>query len=102
MVATDTVGEGRGNRIQGDSDMTYDFDNFTVDLLFSRISDLETGNRRPDIRWDDMLVDREGWFVSEETIQGETLGYFYGPGHVEAGGTFTHGDLSGAYGMKRQ
>lgn len=102
MVATDTVGEGRGNRIQGDSDMTYDFDNFTVDLLFSRISDLETGNRRPDIRWDDMPVLPDGLFGSLERPQSETLGRFYGPGHVEAGGTFTHGDLSGAYGMKRQ
>ena len=102
MVATDVVGEGRGNRIQGDADMTYDFDSITADLLFSRISDLETGNRRPDIRWDDMPVLPEGVFGSLERHQGETLGRFYGPGHVEAGGTFTHGDLSGAYGMKRQ
>ena len=100
MVATDVIGEGRGNYIQGDADMTYDFDTLRADLTFSRIADLNTGAKRPNIRWDDMPVLPEGVFGS--TQEGETLGRFYGPGHVEAGGTFTHGDLSGAYGMKRQ
>ena len=111
MVATDVSGAGRENIIQGDADLSIDFDAATVDLWFSNVRDLTAGTTRPGTRWSNMLVtpaplppdmDPPGGIFAGANPQGETAGRFYGPGHEEAGGTFTYDDLVGAYGLKRR
>jgi len=101
MVATDVSGAGRENVIQGDAELSVDFVTTTVDLSFSDVRDLTTGRERRGTTWSDMPVMAAGEF-SGTNAQGETAGRFYGPGHEEAGGTFTYDDLAGAYGLKRQ
>ena len=101
MVATDISGAGRENIIQGDAALSIDFSATTVDLSFSNVRDLTAGATRSDTTWSDMTVTNTGAF-SGTNPQGETAGRFYGPGHEEAGGTFTYDDLAGAYGLKRQ
>ena len=101
MVATDVAGAGRENIIQGDADLSVDFGAVTVDLSFSNVRDLTTGTARTGTTWSDVSVTNAGEF-SGTNVQGETAGRFYGPGHEEAGGTFTYDDLAGAYGLRRQ
>ena len=111
MVATDVSGAGRENIIQGEADLSIDFGAATVDLSFSKVQDLTAGTTRPGTTWSDMPVTAAGTFLGINR-QGETAGRFYGPalgvpgytgpGHEEAGGTFTYDDLVGAYGLKRQ
>ena len=111
MVATDVSGAGRENIIQGEADLSIDFGAQTVDLSFSKVQDLTAGTTRPDTMWRDMPVTAAGAFTGTNA-QGETQGRFYGPvpgapgytgpGHEEAGGTFTYDDLVGAYGLKRR
>ena len=102
MVATDVSGAGRENIIQGDADLSIDFDTPTVvDLSFSNVRDLTAGTTRTGTTWSDMSVTAAGKF-SGANPQGETAGCFYGPAHEEAGGTFTYDDLVGAYGLKRR
>ena len=111
MVATDVEGAGRENIIQGDAALSIDFGATTVDLSFSNVWDLTAGTTRRGTTWSDMPVTAAGRF-SGTNAQGETAGRFYGPvpgapdytgpGHEEAGGTFTYDDLVGAYGLKRQ
>ena len=100
MVATDVSGAGRENVIQGDAALAVDFGAATVYLSFSNVWDTE-GDRRRGTAWSNMPVTDSGTF-SGTNVQGETAGRFYGPGHEEAGGTFTYDDLAGAYGLKRQ
>ena len=101
MVATDVEGEGRESIIQGDADLSVDFGAATVDLSFSNVRDLTAGTARTGTTWSDMPVTASGVF-SGTNPRGETAGRFYGPGHEEAGGTFTYDDLAGAYGLRRQ
>ena len=101
MVATDVEGAGRENIIQGDADLSVDFGAATVDLSFSNVRDLTAGTARTGTTWSDMPVTAAGEF-SGTNPRGETAGRFYGPGHEEAGGTFTYDDLAGAYGLRRQ
>ena len=100
MVATDVSGDGRENVIQGDAALSVDFGTATVDLSFSNVWDTE-GNRRWGTAWRNMPV-TAGALFSGTNVRGHTTGRFYGPGHKEAGGTFTYDDLTGAYGLKRQ
>ena len=101
MVAADVAGAGRENIIQGDAALSIDFGAATVDLSFSNVRDLTAGTTRPGTAWSDMPVTASGEF-SGTNAQGETAGRFYGPGHEEAGGTFTCSDPTGAYGLKRE
>ena len=100
MVATDVSGDGRENVIQGDAALAVDFGAATVYLSFSNVWDTE-GDQRRGTAWSNMPVTDSGTF-SGTNAQGETAGRFYGPGHEEAGGTFTYDGLAGAYGLKRQ
>ncbi len=95
MVGADT---SLGDVIQGDAKATVDFTDVNVDILFDNIFNLDTGDTRSDISWDNIsLVD--GRFSSN--TGGEIDGSFYGPSHEEVGGVFEHGDSVGAFGAKR-
>ena len=59
------------------------------------------GPRFTDMRWLDVRVGTNGDF-NQQSAAGSILGRFYGPGHVEVGGTFEHIEAIGAFGAKRQ
>ena len=98
--------------VQGDAVLGVDFAQMEIDVVFSKISDLETLSAltRPDLpltspsenfemRWDGLSLSSTGGFGG----RGQTIeGWFYGPSHVEVGGVFQQHGIVGAFGAKRQ
>ena len=81
---------------------TLDIDDLArpdVDVAFTRIHDIDTGARRPAIRWTNVPLGN-GVFTSQ--APGSTLqGRFYGAGHAEAAGVFERDSLVGSFGAAR-
>ena len=98
MVGMDASDEG--DPVQGDARITIDdFSDPMVDVEFDNVHNLVDGTRYNDMSWADMAP-VDGRFqggTGMRTIQGQ----FYGPGHEEVGGTFTHDSILGAFGAGR-
>ena len=86
--------------IQGDATLTYDVARNDLDVAFTGVYNLDKRTRFTDMEWFDVRVGANGDF-NQLNASGEIDGRFYGPGHVEVGGTFEHIDALGAFGAKR-
>lgn len=97
MIGFDT----EASEIRGDADVTIaDFLDPEVDVAFTNISDLDTGDRRSDMMWEDIPA-TDGSFGTGS--DGDSIqGHFYGPNHQEIGGIFERDHVIGAFGAKRQ
>ena len=101
MVGMDNAGAHRGNVIQGDAGITVDFDALHADVAFTNVHDLNTGNDRDGITWNDAPITSQGTFSGAADGRGDMEGRFYGPGHEEAGGIFEYDGITGAFGASR-
>lgn len=96
MVGTDySGGAAHLKAVQGLAALVVDFEAVNVDVVLSRITDLGTGTRHPDMRWYDLPMWR-GTFLGTG-IQGR----FYGRDHEQAGGVFDRNRINGAFGVRR-
>ena len=97
MVGFDTD----ASEIRGDADLTIaDFMDPKVDVAFTRISDLDTGNQGDDMIWRDIPVTDGGFGTG---LDGNSIqGKFYGSNHQEIGGVFERDQVIGAFGARRQ
>ena len=86
--------------IRGDATLVYDAGRNDLDVSFTGIYNLGTAARLQDLRWSDLAVDSSGSF-GQETSARNIEGRFYGPGHSEVGGVFTHPQAVGAFGARR-
>ena len=86
--------------IQGDATLTYDVGRNDLDVAFTNVYNLDERTRFTDMQWSDVRVASNGDF-NQQSATGSILGRFYGPGHVEVGGTFEHIEAIGAFGAKR-
>ena len=96
VVAIEMV---REEGYQGDAILTANFAAFDLDVMFTNMHDVETGQARASISFDDVPLTTDG-FASR--ADGRIEGKFYGPDHAEAGGIFERGNTIGAFGAKRQ
>ena len=101
MMGTD-MGEGAPPRqLGGDADIVIpELANPSVEVAFTSIRDLGTGDARDDMTWSGIPL-ADGRFGSGSA--GDSIeGAFYGPDHQEAGGVFERGRVFGAFGAKRR
>ncbi len=106
MFGADT---DEGGLMLGNAELTVDFANNNLDVLFSDIHTSGEEDGDPpvplaDIRFEDVpMVD--GGFRAADTQTGDMIdGAWYGPNHAEAGGVFEHGSrgIVGSFGAARQ
>jgi len=93
---------GRGERLQGDASLIYDFSNSDIDITFDAIQNLDRGRAHstPSVRFVDVPVASAGTF--EAGLTGNRVqGGFYGSGHAEAAGVFEQANIVGAFGATR-
>ena len=84
------------SRVEGASSITIDdFSQPMVDVSFTNIKNTSSGDRLPDIVWDDVHL--SGGTFTEPGLTGQ----FYGPNHEEVGGVFFRDNISGAFGASR-
>lgn len=76
-----------------------DFSNPSIEVLFDRIHEIETGAVRSDMSWSGIVI-QDGAFATGESGN-RFLGRFYGDTHQEVGGVFTRDGITGAFGAKR-
>ena len=91
----------RGNVIQGDAEI--DIDNFSspdVDIRFTNIYDLDAGNTRASMSWNNISVRNGAFTTGSDTNQ--IQGKFYGSNHEEVGGVFERNNVVGAFGATRE
>ena len=71
----------------------------SVDARFTQIAEVAGGASRDDMSWLGMSLAEDGFRTGEtgDFIQGT----FYGPLHVEVGGTFEKSGIVGAFGARR-
>ncbi len=87
---------GAAQPLQGDAVMNFKLDATTMDVFFTSIKNLTTGDDYPDLRFDEIPVS-QGAFTSR-TDTAHIAGRFYGPAHEEVGGVFTYPTALGAFG----
>lgn len=102
MVGTPATGSHRGDRLQGDAALSYDFDAGSLDITFSDIKNVDrnTAHSAATVRFTDVPVDSQGAFQAGPTGN-RVQGGFYGPDHVEAAGVFEQSNIVGAFGASR-
>ena len=102
MMGTDLGAAGsRPREIGGDAGIVIpDLANPSVEVTFTGIRDLGSGDARADMAWSAIPL-ADGRFAAG-TAGNAIRGAFYGPGHREAGGVFERGRVFGAFGAKRQ
>lgn len=102
MIGTDVnVTTTPSHLLRGDADITIaDFMNPSVDVAFTNIRNLNTGDIRNDMTWNGIPLTAGGFRqgVDEDSIQGA----FFGPNHGEVGGVFERDQVIGAFGAARQ
>ncbi|MDE2790243.1 MAG: transferrin-binding protein-like solute binding protein [Paracoccaceae bacterium] len=102
MIGTDVnVTTTPTHQLRGDADITIaDFMNPSVDVAFTNIRNLNTGDIRNDMTWNGIPLTAGGFRqgVDEDSIQGA----FFGPNHGEVGGVFERDQVIGAFGANRQ
>ena len=92
----------RGQVVLGDADVTVEFGDagITANVEFTRIADIETGERRDDMAWHGMALE-DGGFARRDALDDTISGRFYGPGEEEVGGIFERDGIAGAFGARR-
>ena len=95
-----SAGDSGASMILGDAAVILtDFDDPRVDVIFSRMQDLDTGSSREDMSWLGLRV-ADGVFFAQDGSS-SISGRFYGPQQQEVGGTFDRNQIVGAFGASR-
>ncbi len=93
-----SVGSGR-SLVRGDATLTLDVAQMAMDVDFTDIRSVDTGQSWADMTWDGLAV-TNGTFGTGS--QGDSIqGRFYGPEHEEVGGIFERDHIIGAFGAGR-
>ena len=93
-----SVGSDR-SLIRGDATLTLDMAQMAMDVAFTNILNVGTGQSRADMMWDGLAL-TNGMFGTGS--QGDSIqGQFYGPNHEEVGGIFERDQIIGAFGAGR-
>ena len=91
----------RAREIRGDADITIaEFANPSVEVAFTNIRELGTGDMRDDMTWSGIPL--AGGRFGTGSAGNEIEGAFYGPDHQEVGGVFERDRVFGAFGAERQ
>ena len=101
MVGTPATGSERGDYLQGDASLTYEFSALTLDATFTDIVNLDTGAAVSAMAFGNVPVAADGTFASG-TTGNRIQGGLYGPDHAEATGVFEQNDIVGAFGARKQ
>ncbi|MDE0095847.1 MAG: hypothetical protein OXS40_05620, partial [Gammaproteobacteria bacterium] len=75
--------------------MTVDLEESSLDLEFTNIAELVSGDGVGDIGWQGVAM--QGGGFRADGLDGR----FYGPDHEEAGGVFERGGIAGAFSLGR-
>lgn len=86
--------------LQGDAAMNFKLDVNTIDVSFTNIQNLETGDDVSSMQFSDIPV--SGGTFMNRTDTAHIAGRFYGPAHEEVGGVFTYPTAMGAFGGRKQ
>ena len=88
--------------LQGDAEITYDFDDQSVDVMLDNFANLATGAALDrTMEWSDIAA-QDGLFSHGGQFDGEYVqGAFYGSYHEEVGGVFKSGSIAGSFGAPR-
>lgn len=103
MVGTPVAGDRRGENLVGRASLSYELDDGTVDVGFSRIQNIDRGEAHATgmITFRDVALSPNGTF--QAGLTGNRIqGGFYGPDHAEAAGIFERANIVGAFGATRQ
>ena len=92
----------RGHVVRGDADVTVEFGAgaLTVDVEFSGIANLESGEAHSDMEWRGVTL-KGGGFARHNAPDDTISGRFYGPSEQEVGGVFERDGIAGAFGGTR-
>ena len=107
MTGTPVSGDARGERLVGDTVLTYQFptqgSGHTLDAAFGGIKNIDRGTAHAVeiVLFENVAVAEDGTFATGQS-GARIQGGFYGPGHAEAAGIFEQSDIVGAFGAKRQ
>ena len=98
MLGVDSSGANRGEHIEGNARLEFraSVGDARMDVSFTKIRSRSAGGSYENIEWLNRRVEDNGTFD-----WGTINGAFYGPNHEEVGGTFSTGDLMGAYGARK-
>lgn len=100
-----------GEAVLGDSLLTFDFAENNIDVAFTNIEGIETGQSHENIQYEAIPVTNGNFdetpvhFTPSSSAPGYReyiSGNFYGTRHEEVGGIFEYGRLIGAFGASRQ
>ncbi len=89
----------RDTVVQGKADISFALDTMTVDVMFTDIVELASGEARRDMSWLSVAVTNDEFRAGSGTNRIE--GRFYGSNHDEAGGVFERDQVLGAFGANR-
>lgn len=103
MVGTPATGSERGDFLQGDARLVYNFYDASLDANFTGIKNIDKNRNHvvSSIRFDDVPMYTNGTFKAGLTGN-RIQGGLYGPGHAEAAGVFEQSNVVGAFGAKKQ
>ena len=98
MLGVDSSGANRGEHIEGNARLEFraSVGDARMDVSFTNIRGRSAGGSYENIEWLNRRVEDNGTFD-----WGTINGAFYGQNHEEVGGTFSTGDLMGAYGARK-
>ncbi|MDE0307838.1 MAG: hypothetical protein OXI87_23585 [Albidovulum sp.] len=85
--------------IVGDATLRADFSASNIDASFTNVHEMTTGADRASIYFYNVPFTSDGFARGSGSNRIE--GKFYGPGHVEAAGSFRRGSIVGAFGAAR-
>jgi len=107
MVGTPAEGSQRGNILQGDAELVFDFGGETIDATFSNIYNLNQRAlyRKDSVEFLNVRVDENGTYSRKNSLDDRIDGAFYGQGDdefAETAGTFAKRGIVGAFGAKKQ
>ena len=100
MMLGHTRGQDAIHALQGEATIDFKFDAMTVDVSFSNVTFVESGEDGPGVAFSDVPVSN-GAFTNR-TATAHIAGRFYGPAHEEVGGVFTYPTALGAFGARKQ
>lgn len=103
MVGTPATGANRGDFLQGDALLVYDFLDATLDADFANIKNIDKNRAHTVTRigFDEVPMYTDGTFMAG--LSGNRIqGGFYGPNHAEAAGVFEQQNVVGSFGAKKR
>ena len=99
MVGTNIM---TADRYTGQSSMIANFGEApTIDINFTNIMNVSTGDSHSDISYDDISIGERKSILGRNSKGGYVNGEFMGPDNEEIVGVFEEGKLIGAFGAKR-